>query len=274
MGKNNNITPAQQQNCEVTGREQVRQDHTLTPLIGSAQNSTFINTPMILTETDLQIAVEADIDLNPPASEIKRVKKHVELDQVKLVPVRFEQINDSDYYRVTRAKLFVGGHIHKNIEYASNECNGALQDRIARVVFSGFTELTEDDFYNAPILGVSSNAEANFVNESTQLSGRLDKYFFQNQVKYNEQPYGELVAANFYELDYAPESAHNDNLYDRIREKVVLDLTLKVIQVQQIYLPGTEPVAVVPDLEDLTPPAPTSGEGGGGSPVPEIPNEE
>ena len=91
--------------------------------------------------------------MSPAATEIKRVKKHVFLDQVKLVPVRFTRVAlTTDYFFVTRAKLFVSGHIRKNIEYASADCNGALQDRIANVPFSGFAELAGGlrRFYNSP----------------------------------------------------------------------------------------------------------------------------
>ncbi|MCQ8205710.1 hypothetical protein NP569_25820, partial [Vibrio parahaemolyticus] len=86
------------------------------------------------------------------------------------------------------------GFIRKDIEYASSECNGALQDRIANIPFSGFTELKEHDFLTKPIIGISGDSKAFFLNEKNDLVPRLDKYFFQNLVKYNEQPYGELVA--------------------------------------------------------------------------------
>ena len=115
------------------------------------------------------------------------------------------------------------------------ECNGALQDRIANVPFSGFAELTGNwrIFLAFPVIGISENAEANFLNEKTQMDARLDKYFFQNLVKYNEQPYGELVAANFFELDFSPKGVNHDGTFDTLREKIVLDLTVKVLQVQQ-----------------------------------------
>lgn len=212
--------------------------------------------PVVLAERTLQIVVESDISLYPPATEIKRVKKHVFLDQVKLVPVAFAPINGTDYFTVTRAKLFVAGHIRKNIEYASADYNAPLQDRIANVRFSGFAELTEDEFINPPIFGFSGNAEANFLNEKTQMDARLDKYFFQNLVRYNEQPYGELVAANFFELDFSPSSTYHDGSFHKLREKIVLDLTLKVLQVQQINVPGGGVVSVVPDIIGITPPPP------------------
>ena len=64
-----------------------------------------------------------------------------------------------------------------------------------------------------PILGVSESAEANFLNEKTQMDARLDKSFFHNLVKYNEQPYGELVAADFYELDFAPKGVDHHGTF-------------------------------------------------------------
>ena len=132
-----------QDNCEVQATQQVPLSDRNTPVVEAPITAeTRIKVPVVNAERTIQIVVEADIPLNPPATEIKRVKKHVFLDQVKLVPVGFARVAPtSDYFFVTRAKLFVAGHIRKNIEYASRECNGALQDRIANVPFSGFAEL-------------------------------------------------------------------------------------------------------------------------------------
>lgn len=241
----------------VKSHQQIPVSDSAVTLVGSPLPTPFFKIPVVLAERTLQIVVESDISLYPPATEIKRVKKHVFLDQVKLVPVAFTRIPGTDYFTVTRAKLFVSGHIRKNIEYASADHNAPLQDRIAKVGFSGFAELLgvggTGDFFNAPILGISENAEANFLNEKTQMDARLDKYFFQNLVKYNEQPYGELVAANFFELDFSPHSTYHDGSFHTLREKIVLDLTLKVLQVQQVTI-GAGATAQVPTLFALTPP--------------------
>ncbi|MEW9503369.1 Uracil permease, partial [Jeotgalibacillus marinus] len=98
----------------------------------------FIKVPVVLVEPKIQIVVEADIPLDPPAFEIKRVGKDVFLTQCKLVPVEFvEACGGSGDRHVTKAKLFVGGFIRKNIEYAAKDCKGVIQDRIADVPFSG-----------------------------------------------------------------------------------------------------------------------------------------
>ena len=83
------------------------------------------------------------------------------------------------------------------------------------------------------------------------MDARLDKFFFQNLVKYNEQPFGELVAANFFELDFSPKMASPEGTFNKLREKLVLELTIKVLQVQQVTFAGT---SVVPVLTGLTPP--------------------
>lgn len=119
--------------------------------------------------------------------------------------------------------------------------------------------------------------ELNSKDKHLQVNGtaRLDKYFFQNLVKYNEQPYGELVAANFFELDFSPHSKYHDGSFNTLLEKIVLDLTLKVLQVQQVFVNATSQ-AFVPNLPGLTPPvspAPTPGVAAAGVPA-ELQNPE
>jgi hypothetical protein len=236
--------------CSVKTAEQIPLMVSSTNTIMQKKNPT-LKVPVVLAEPTLQVVVESDITLCPPATEIKRVKKNVFLNQVKLVPVQFCRIQGSDFFNVTRGKLFVAGHIRKNIEYTSNACNGALQDKIGDIPFSGFADLMTKDFFTLPILGISESAEANFLNETTQMDARLDKAFFQNLVKYNEQPFGELVAANFFELDFSPAMASPEGTFSTLREKIVLDLTVKVLQIQQIMISGAQ--QIIPNLPSLTP---------------------
>ncbi|CRK81103.1 CsxC family protein [Neobacillus massiliamazoniensis] len=235
--------------CPVEPKELVPLTNSGTNLFVGPAVTTTIKVPVVTAEPTLQIVVESTIKLHPAATEIKRVKKNVFLNQVKLVPVAFTRIDNTDFFNVTRGKLFVSGHIRKNIEFASHECKGTLQDRIVDTPFTGFTDITA--FTNPPIIGIAETAEANFLNEKTNLDARLDKFFFQNLVKYNEQPFGELVAANFFELDFSPTMVSPEGTFSTLREKIVLDLTLKVLQVQQIRFTASP---VVPVLTGLTPP--------------------
>ncbi|WP_342515015.1 CsxC family protein [Sporosarcina sp. FSL K6-1522] len=229
----NPIEPA----CEVAAVQQIPLNDELVPSTITA-SSPVIKVPVVVAERKLQIVVESDITLTPAATEIKRVTKNVFLNQVKLVPVRFLRIGTTDFFEVTRAKLFVSGFIRKDIEYSSSACNGALRDRIADVPFSGFAELTQGDFLTRPIIGISDSSKAHFLNECNDQVPRLDKYFFQNLVKYNEQPYGELLGANFFELDFSPILTEPEGTFSTLREKIVMDLYLKVLQVQQHHITG------------------------------------
>lgn len=203
-----------------------------------------IKVPAVLAETTLQIVVEANIPLNPPASEIKRVHKDVFITQCKLIPVRFSGFESCQGVRtVTRAKLFVEGFIRKDIEYATTNCNGIIRDRIANVPFSGFAELSGPieeggDFILFPILGSSSESTSRFINPQNGDVPRLDKYYFENSVFYNEQPYCELIKAEFFELDFSPCPVAVGESFSTLREKIVLDLTLKVLQLRQVRVPS------------------------------------
>ena len=120
-----------------------------------------IKVPAVLAETTIQIVVEANIPLNPPAVEIKRVLKDIFLTQCKLVPVAFGADQCTGVRTVTRAKLFVEGYIRKDIEYSTRNCNGMIRDRIANVPFSGFADSTcgtYGDFLLFPILSVPSES--------------------------------------------------------------------------------------------------------------------
>ena len=73
--------------CPVTTTKLVPFSNTTTPVFIGPAVTTTIKVPVVLAEPTLQIVVESNIELCPPATEIKRVKKNVFLEQVKLVPV-------------------------------------------------------------------------------------------------------------------------------------------------------------------------------------------
>jgi hypothetical protein len=214
-----------------------------------------IKVPVVLAEPTIQIPLEATITLGVPATEIKAVKKNVFLDQVKIVPEGpFTRVDATDFFTFARAKLFIAGHIRKNIEFASTGCTGALFDQIVDIPFTGFTELTAGEggaLINLPILGINESSESSFLSDTNNLNARLDKFFFNNLVKFNEQPFGELVAANFFELDFAPTEPASEAAFTTLTEKIVLELTVKVLQTQQLAVALT---SVVPVLTGLTPP--------------------
>ncbi|TQR11692.1 Uracil permease [Psychrobacillus soli] len=222
-------------------------DEPATPCVLPSGYVPIIKVPAVLAETTLQIVVEANITLNPAAGEIKRVYKDVFLTQCKLVPVKFEEDSCPGIRTVTRAKLFVEGYIRKDIEYATAACNGTIRDRIATVPFSGFADLKGDinkggDFILYPILGGSSESRSRYINPRNSDAPRLDKYFFENSVIYNDQPYCELISADFFEIDFSPTPTAAGDTFNVLREKIVVDLTLKVLQERQVRVPSLGPL--------------------------------
>jgi hypothetical protein len=219
-----------------------------------------IKVPVVLAEPTIQIPLETTITLVPAATEIKRVKKNVFLDQVKIVPVApFTRIDGTDFFSFSRAKLFIAGHIRKDIEFTTagttvGACTVSLTDTVVDIPFTGFTELTAGEggtLINLPILGINESSESSFLSDTNNLNARLDKFFFNNLVKFNEQPFGELVAANFFELDFATPEPAPEATFSTLTEKLVLELTVKVLQTQQLTITAT---SVVPNLPGLTPP--------------------
>jgi hypothetical protein len=260
LANNDNLQANQQSDppgpCPVTPTPLSTFTSAVTPITG-ASTVNRIKVPVVIAEPTIQIPIEATITLGAAATEIKRVKKNVFLDQVKIVPVMpFTRVDGTDYFTFGRAKLFIAGHVRKNIEYASTACTGALIDQIVDIPFTGYTELSTaaGTLLNPPIFGISESSESSFLSDVNNLNGRLDKFFFNNLVKYNEQPFGELVAANFFELDFAPVEPAAEGTFTTLTEKIVLELTVKVLQVQQLLVALT---SVVPVLPGLTPPTTT-----------------
>jgi hypothetical protein len=225
--------------CPVSSKQQKPLSDTPVELFEDFRRP-IIKVPTVLAETTLQIVTEATIPLNN-ATEIKRVLKNVFLTQCKLVPVAFRDIEGAPGFRlVTRAKLFVEGFVRKNIEYStfSRNCTGQINFTNADVPFSGFADLCGDveqggDFIIFPIWANSNESRSVFLNDKKGDNPRTDKFFFENNVLFNEQPFCELVAADFFELDFSPVQVGPNQAFNSIREKMVLDLTLKVLQVQQ-----------------------------------------
>ncbi|KYG34198.1 Uracil permease [Bacillus gaemokensis] len=202
----------------------------------SSPTTPTVKIPVVLAERIIQIVVEANISLDPLAIEIKSVLKTVFLTHCKLVPVAFMSVPGTNYRRVIRAKLFVEGYIRKNIEYTTQRCNGSVCNHIVNIPFSRFLDLTAGDFITYPLLVAFSDTTSHFSNPKNSSLSRLDKNFFRNAVFYNKQPYCELVRANFYEVDFSPCLTDMNESCSTLRENIVLDLTLKVLQVQQVKI--------------------------------------
>ena len=194
--------------------------------------------PVVLTEPTLQVCVQSDIKLECPALEIKRVRKDAFIAQCKVLPTGHRCI----------FKLFVSGYIRKNIEYATvDRCNpGAVCGEIRHTtVHIPYTCCTEMQFPPCGPFPIFTRTEESFT-EFLDACGRgpnLDKKLFSNGVFYNEQPFCELVCVNFQEYDVGgnccPPNCCDcpESTFDIVNEHIVMDLKVKVLQLQQVPLP-------------------------------------
>ncbi|MED0889337.1 hypothetical protein P4T51_24715 [Bacillus mycoides] len=222
--------------CQVIGQTQTPlNDKIGAPIITT--EAPLVQMPVVLAERTIQIVVESNISLDPPAIEIKRILKNdVFLKQCNLVPLAFTPIPGTNYRLVTKAKLFFQGYIRKNIEYVNDGYNRVIYNCIVNVPFSSSIDLIEDDFLSLALIAGSSDTTSHFINPKNGDLPYSEKYPFENTIFYNKQPYCELVSTQFVGLDFSPCLTDLNEPFDTLHERIVLNLTLKVLQIQQVQI--------------------------------------
>lgn len=205
--------------------------------------------PVVLAQREIQIDVEAEFRLKEPFYEIKRIKKNVFLTQCRLLP-RSGVIEDG--VPVT-GKLFISGFVRKNIEYATADCvdKKIVSGRIAHTtVDTPFTAVTEVQYVVPPIVNrrgtqreidLLSSCSCNDCKEPIIGKSRCD-LSFEDSVVFTEKPYCELEGVRIIEddLERDPICHHNNpevQLFNKIIEKMVIYINVKVLQLQQVTIP-------------------------------------
>ncbi|MDV4152062.1 hypothetical protein R0131_14630 [Clostridium sp. AL.422] len=209
----------------------------------------YVKIPVVLAEVNVTIPVEATITLDQPAIEIKRIKKNVFLTQSRIIPFSEDKCSNTGI-------LFIEGFIRKNIEYATKTCSsdvsrnvcGDIRHCTGEVPFNFTTRIT---FIREPIFTENTAAsEVVFFTDkfgscdmcSDPVIGRnpCDQSSFFTEA-FNEKPFTELVKADIAEVDIHTNPIMNctmptEQMFTKITEKVVLNLTLKLLQKQQIKI--------------------------------------
>lgn len=204
-----------------------------------------IKAPVVLAEPRLEISAVSVIRLENPALEIKRIKKNVYLKQCEILQ------DLSDPYFGT---LFVVGFIRKNIEYATGDCydkdviSGKIKHTTVKIPFTCATRVRFDEL---PVFRVTpAPVQVEFLRKGIQISEPCDEgitghspcqFNLRTTEFFNEDIFGELVSAEIIESDFLenPSKDHCEDLdrtYKEVREKVVVYLTIKLLQNQQIVV--------------------------------------
>ncbi|WP_185650150.1 CsxC family protein [Clostridium sp. DJ247] len=213
----------------------------------------FVKIPVILAETSITIPVEATITLDREAIEIKRIKKNVYLTQCRLIPFSQDK-------KPGTGILYISGFVRKNIEYATgrgishdgkNIC-GDIRHCTVKVPFNCTTRVK---FFREPFFCKNPNPqELQYFTDDLKscdvcadpVIGRdpCDQSFTNTEI-FNEKPFCELVKTCITEVDiHKCPTPINDEFcenpteqeFRKFTEKIVIDLTLKVLQKQQVRL--------------------------------------
>lgn len=235
--------------CEASAETEILSFCPNTPgLVMGTKNPVVIKTPVVLAEPTIQISAESKLRLESPALEIKRIIKNVYLEQCNLIPEIAEPCFGT---------LFIKGFIRKNIEYATEDCcdNETLNGRIrhttvkipftcaARIHFTTlpiFTETeppTQLEIFKNNMRICNPCEEGTLGNPLCQLNLKLTEFF-------NEKVFCELVKAEIIESDFLENPSKNnyrcnlDQTYNEVKEKVIIHLTIKLLQNQQVSING------------------------------------
>lgn len=214
----------------------------------------YIKVPVVLGETTIQIDLDSIIEFPEPVLEIKQIKKNLKLVQCRLL--------------LPTNKLFLKGFIRKNIQYATPKEGG--KDFVSSSIHSltvdvPFQAVTQLDFLNRPAFMASpkttefkyfnsSPLPHGFASKEKLLSADLSEY---NQISgevFNELPYCELISSQFIEMDEALNrkmgtvwghsgeicAPFEEGTFTQIEEKMVVEITLKVLQNQQVHIKERE----------------------------------
>lgn len=204
--------------------------------------------PLVLAEMTVQINVDSKIDFPEPIFEIKRIKKRVKVTQCILL----QNTN----------VLFIKGFVRKNIEYcarptcsnATGFCGDVRQCTIdvpwsitTPVEFNGIEPLapvftTNNEFVYFRVQDVNG---PEFADKDQLMSADLSEF---NQIStefFNELPFCELISSRIVEFDEelnpkkppCGEFPFEEREFKSVEEKMVIFLTLKLLQNRQIAIP-------------------------------------
>lgn len=218
----------------------------LTPWVAGA----VAKVPVVLAELTVQINMDSIIKLPEPAYEIKNIKKRVKITQCLL-------LQDTNV-------LFLRGFVRKNIDYSTRTCStdegfcGDIRhctidvpfNCTTPVVFNGTPPLvpplnTSDEFQ---YFNVEEDLGPDFADKDALLSGDFSEF---NQIStefFTERPFCELISSRIVEFDefvgrkrpdHKIDLPFEERFFTEIEEKMVVFLTLKLLQKRQVAIPPT-----------------------------------
>lgn len=217
---------------------------TVTPI--GINSGVVVKIPVVLAELTIRFNVGANIHLPEPALEVKDIKKRLKITQCTLLqPTNI---------------LFIKGFVRKNIDYSTGVCStregvcGEIHHCTIDVPFECSTPVTYtvapaplalNSFSEFEYFKVADLPNEYFPEKDNLLAGDLSEYNQFRTENFNELPFCELITARIFEFDefVGRRRPHHDNLpfeerfFTKIEEKMVIELTLKLLQNRQVTIP-------------------------------------
>ncbi|WP_243109408.1 CsxC family protein [Anaerophilus nitritogenes] len=224
--------------------------------IESLRTGSIAKIPIVLAELTVKVNVDSIITLPEIAWEIKRIKKHVKITQCLL-------LQDTNI-------LFIKGFVRKNIEYATRKCSneegfcGDIKHCTIDVPFScttpisfngieplppKFNRATEFEYFREEALNHDG-----FGSKDKLLSGDFREFNQISEEHFNELPFCELIKARIVEFDEIlnytdcnkQKMPFEERAFRKIEEKMVLFITLKILQKRQVAIGAVEAIPDCP----------------------------
>lgn len=201
--------------------------------------------PVVLAELKIQINVSSYIKLPEPALEIKTIKKRLKIVQCRLL----QNTN----------MLFIKGFVRKNIDYSTKgRCSndkgvcGDIKHCTIDVPFECTTPVDFNGTDPKPVIFNKSKEfeyfreqelPSDFPEKENLLAGDLSQFNQESTEYFNELPYCELIKSRIVEFDELLDrraiygsAPFEERLFKEIEEKMVIYLTLKILQKRQVKI--------------------------------------
>lgn len=208
--------------------------------------------PVVLAEKKIQIDVESKLKLEDKVYEIKRIKKRLFITQCELLAGGERKDSAS---RI--GKLFIAGFVRKNIEYATVKCIGEDKNVVSGdIKYTDFDVhfkcASEIEFDRQPIIFATTPEKEILLSPECKcdcdpckdeiIGNTSCQQQFEHVLKFVEKPFCEIEKAEILEMDihdgYKPFDYGSVKCFDKIIEKMVINITLKVLQKQQVNILG------------------------------------
>ncbi|MBZ9686230.1 hypothetical protein G9F72_007795 [Clostridium estertheticum] len=205
-----------------------------------------VKIPVVLTECTVTITIESSLKLEDVVLEIKHIRKNVYLNQCELIP-------NSEDGKPNTGILFIDGFISKNIEYTTKDHNdngvscGMVKHATVKVPFKCTTRVTfkthpkfKHNTHQDEMKILQTSIKIFDTCEEDIIGGDIREQSFKIMEYFNEKVFCELISAEIVESDILENPIKGEGKipleqgFHDITEKVVLSLTIKLLQNQHV----------------------------------------